>query len=199
MRILFFVFGIAITLVLFCGFTGHKTETYSFSVFRDDKKIGDLVTKSELVSGCTLYSLSSDVKIEMLVDILISERISNKYENGKLISASHNRTVNGINHSKRQLRYENDGYVSDSGKPMTNTGSWIGASVLRLYHSEPIGLSAVYSEAQACWIKLIPQKKGKYKALLPDGKSTTFSYTNGLLYMVVSETNWGQVVFKKMD
>lgn len=194
----FFSLLIAILLLSsICAFTCSKAGKTNFEVFKDNEKIGNLETNSELISGYTLYSLSSDVEIDMLIDVRISERISNKYEKGKLIAASHSRTVNGINQSSKDLRYEKDGYVSASGKPLTNTGNWIGASVLGLYYNEPIGLTAVYSEGQACWIKLVQQGSGTYKALLPDGKSTTFCYINGQLQKVVSETNWGQVVFKR--
>lgn len=197
MRAFFSLIIVVLLLCSVCAFTNARVDISNFEVFKDNERIGDLETKSELISGCTLYSLSSDVEIDMLVDVRIAERISNRYEKGKLMAASHSRTVNGINQSRNDLRYENDGYVSASGKRLTNTGNWIGASVLGLYHNEPIGLTAVYSEGQACWIKLVQLEKGVYKALLPDGRSTTFYYSNGQLQKVVSETNWGQVIFKR--
>ncbi len=179
------------------GYKNSSSTNYTLEVFKSGERIGQIETQSFQTGEALNYALHSDVEIDMLLTIKISETISNRYQHGKLLAASHNRVVNGVNQSKSDLRFENNQYVSGNGKPMNNTGSWIGISVLALYHKEPIGISAVYSEGQACWVNLKQLEVGVYKALLPDEKSATFYYTNGQLSKVVSETKWGEIVFKR--
>jgi hypothetical protein len=76
-------------------------------------------------------------------------------------------------------------------------GTWIGTSILSLYHKEPVGLEGVYSETLGMWLTLKSIGPSIYQVNLPDAKRAIYHYENGELKKVVTDTKWGEIVFKR--
>lgn len=193
------------TFILLCAALGlaiqsHKqnnASTYTMEVYRNGERVGVLQTNKLQKGETRYYELASDVEINKLISLKISERISNQYDKEKLLEASHLRLVNGIHQSNIQLKYDNNKYIEANGKVVERAGTWIGASILSLYHKEPVGLEGVYSESLARWLTLTCIASSCYQVSLPDDKRAVFHYENGELQKVVTETKWGEIVFKR--
>jgi hypothetical protein len=169
----------------------HKQNdafSYTMDVYRNGERVGLLQTHKLQTGEKSQYELHSDVEIN---------KLSNQYEKGKLLKASHLRMVNGIHQSNVQLKYENNKYVEADGKVVERAGTWIGTSILSLYHKEPVGLEGVYSETLGMWLTLKSIGPSIYQVNLPDAKRAIYHYENGELKKVVTDTKWGEIVFKR--
>jgi hypothetical protein len=196
-RSIVFILLCAVIGIASQGYKQSNFSSYTMEVYRNGERVGVLQTSKSLNSEKSFYELKSDVEINKLVTVKISESLSNQYESGKLLSASHQRKVNGIHQSNVQLKYDNNKYVTHNGKVVEQAGTWIGASILSLYHKEPIGLEGVYSESHGVWLKVSRVGNGVYHVSLPNQQSAIYHYNKGELVKVVSATKWGEIIFKR--
>ena len=71
-------------------------------------------------------------------------------------------------------------------------------SVTDLFFEEPVGLQNIFSNMFA---EMVPLKKlgsGKYQVTTPDKKTTIYTYSNGKLVIIESETPAGNVLSKRI-
>jgi hypothetical protein len=192
-----FILLCAVLSIILQSHKQNNASSYTMNVYRNGEHVGVLQTNKLQTGEKSQYELHSDIEINKLITVKISERLSNQYEKGKLLRATHLRLVNGIYQSNVQLKYDNNKYVEADGKVVERAGTWIGTSILSLYHKEPVGLEGVYSESLGMWLTLMSVGPSVYQVNLPNEKRAVYHYENGELKKVVSDTKWGEIVFKR--
>lgn len=66
-----------------------------------------------------------------------------------------------------------------------------------MYFKEPLGITAIYSSANAQFFKIYYVSAGVYRLALPEGKSAVFTYLNGAFTQAEVTTKTDTIVIKK--
>lgn len=174
-------------------------ETTSYSVYHNSKKVGTVTTTKVINDKKITYSLLSDVKIDLIIDISIVEQITDVFESDQLNNSSHSRKINTVEKVNNTASWNGKLYqLAKNGKQGNTITEKIKTTVMSLYYSEPADLTKVYSQnaQQVCTIK--KRQAHIYDLQLPDGKTTRYKYSSGKLYAVESNTSWGKVSFYRV-
>jgi hypothetical protein len=171
-------------------------SSQNYSVFYQSKKIGTL-TASKTVKGKVVnYALISDVKVNVVKDYLIVEKINEEFKEDKLHSSIHTRHVNAVlKANNKAVRTGNYYKVSSDNKHVDSLTQWILHTTLTLYFKEPTDKQIVYSQNYQKLIAIKKVKDGVYELPLPNGKKATYHYTAGKLKMLESSSFFGDVQF----
>jgi hypothetical protein len=174
----------------------EQTRTINFHVERGGERIGTLSVLQKVSKHRTTYTLSSDVEVEFLFNIQVTEKITDVFEDGYLLSSSHQRYVNGVLKVDQSVHRGGVGYlVVDQGDRMKQLEDGIEQSILTLYFQEPTHGTMVYSQNFRRMLRLEEIGAHRYSVELPNGTTTTFSYEEGVLTKVQSDTYVGDVKF----
>ena len=193
-----------ILLLLLHVFTyanGQKSES-TFHVFLKDKHIGK-VQAIEIKQGTEVIR---DVRAETDASVMmlsVHVETDTKVINGNrvLIEGTAYRHTNrgpgDIHATTKRLaakKYEHD---RNGTKSLYELGE-ITFSVTDLFFEEPVGLKNIFSNM---FVEMVPLKtlgSGKYQVTTPDEKTTIYTYSNGKLVIVESETPAGNVLSKRI-
>jgi hypothetical protein len=191
--------SICATLMFFSTFA-QNTE-YSLGIFFKGDKIGT-VKATEIVAGTKSTKdlrTTSDAKV-MCVQIHVEMDVNTIQDNGVLVQGTAFKHANRGSedvHSKTQQTAPKTYSVQRNNENSTLTNKVIKTCVIDLYFKEPVGITTVYSNMFAQDVPLAHIGVGKYKLTTPNNKSTTFTYQNGKLMTVESETALGTVTTKR--
>lgn len=177
-----------------------SNETTTYSVYHNSKKVGTVTTTKTVSNKKTTYSLLSDVKIDLIIDINIVEQITDVFESDQLNNSNHSRKINTVEKVNNTASWNGKLYqLAKNGKQGTTIAEKIKTTVMSLYYSEPADQAKVYSQnaQKVCTVK--KQQPHIYDLELPDGKTTRYKYSSGKLYAVESNTTWGKVSFYRVN
>jgi hypothetical protein len=187
---------LALACIVLISYTEIKPNEISFKVYRGKNHIGKLTSAESIENGKTTYTLNYDVKIDVLLSIKIIENMTSVFQDKKMLTSVQTRFINGTAKVKNTAYWKDGMYtMKNKDDELTYIKSNIYANICNLYSKEPLNIAEVYSES---YQQLIPLKKiepNKYSIELPDGNTSIYSYKNGLLQEVVSNTNWGNLRF----
>lgn len=173
-----------------------ETREINYDVLRGGDKIGTLSVLQKVCKQRTTYTLSSDVEVEFLFNIQVSEKITDVFEDGSLLMSSHQRYVNGVLKVDQSVQRGGVGYrVVDQGDRMKELGDGIEVSILSLYFQEPTDGTPVYSQNFRRMLRIEESGSHRYSIELPNGTTTTYYYEEGALIKVQSDTYVGEVKF----
>lgn len=173
-----------------------ETRKITYDVLRGGDKIGTLSVLQKVSKQRTTYTLSSDVEVEFLFNIQVSEKITDVFEDGYLLTSSHQRYVNGVLKVDQSVQRGGVGYrVVDQGDRMKELEDGIEVSILSLYFQEPTDGTLVYSQNFRRMLRIEERGGHRYSIELPNGTTTTYYYEEGALIMVQSDTYVGEVKF----
>jgi hypothetical protein len=180
---------------------GQKSEV-SFHVFLKDKLIGK-VQAIEIKQGTEVIR---DVRAETDASVMmlsVHVETDTKVVNGNkvLIEGTAYRHTNrgpgDIHATTKRLaakKYEHD---RNGTKSLYDQGE-ITFSVTDMFFEEPVGLQKIFSNM---FVEMVPLKvlgSGKYQVTTPDQKTTVYTYSNGKLVIIESETPAGNVFSKRI-
>jgi len=173
-----------------------SSNLQNFTVYYKAQKVGTLTTTKTIDDKKSTYNLSSDVKITMVAEFHIVEAMCDVFDGARLQTSSYSRSVNNEQKVKNTVvRNANEYVLSKDGKRAKVIKEWILTTVMSLYYQEPTDLVSVYSQSFQEVLKLTKLREHVYSLKLPHGKSTIYQYTDGKIYSVTSDTNWGKVKF----
>ena len=173
-----------------------------FNVAFKDKNIGTIHAVKE-VSGTKVSSdlkTNTDAKVFMM-SIHVESEVTAVKENGVLVQGTAFRHANRGSedvHAKVTKVADKTYQAVKNGKTTKIENKLIDVCVVDLYHQEPKGLNAIFSNMYADFLKVKALGAGKYQVTTPDNKDTYYNYQNGQLVLVESNTPLGKVVCKRI-
>lgn len=174
----------ATTLFAFVCFSGGlmaQEQMVKYNVLHSGKVVGhmDLYQKRD---GDDLYlKMTSQVKMRFILSIKVDIHEESVFENGKLISSSVCRNVNGKEKANRQTRACGDCYQTVAeGKSGQLTQKHISQNLMLLYCREPDNNAQIYSDNFQQFLLVKQVSQHVYRIDLPDGNYNFYSYTNGI-------------------
>ena len=188
-------------LHVFTYVKGQKSEI-SFHVYLKDKLIGK-VEAIEIKKGTEVIR---DVKAESDASVMmlsVHVETDTKVINGNRVQIEGtayrhtNRGPSDIHATTKRLaakKYELDRNGTKSLYELEE----ITFSVTDLFFEEPVGIQKIFSNMFAEMVPLKTLGSGKYQVTTPDKKSTIYTYSNGKLVVIESETPAGNVLSKRI-
>lgn len=162
--------------------------------------VGTLVAEQWIDSEKTTYALQSKVKVDLLFVIGVEESITDVFENAQLIHSDHKRQVNQkLKAHNTLIRTGNTYFLKNKDLASKKMDHIIGATVLSIYFNEPYHGQKLYSQNFQQMLSIERIGEGRYKVALPNGNNTFFQYRRGMLYSVQSDTDWGKIIFDRVD
>jgi hypothetical protein len=185
-----------LTAVYHGGDKDYVYESY-YNIFRDGKIVGHVRCSRSEKNGVTEYVTESKVKISLLVDISIYNKIESSFINGILSRGSMVRKINGKARSESHISWQNDKYmVSGVGGKSGEWHSRIEFSTGCLMHAEPDRYTKIYSENFRQLVAVEPVGPHKYAIKLPDGKDNFYTYKDGVCIEVEVPTAFATVYIR---
>jgi hypothetical protein len=171
-------------------------ETLSYSVVRDHKTIGQIRIQRTINKNETDYFFESTVKLRVLVNIEVYDRMKVKFRGGQMIQSQLYRTLNGRVRVDNKTTWNGRGYdIVDEGKHQKVMPQIIRLSTASLYYHEPEKSQMVFSEKFQQMVPIKHLGNRRYQLNLPNGNQTRFTYANGICKLVEAETDWANLQF----
>jgi len=173
----------------------------NFEVSLDGKIIGGMVATKEVNGDEVNYTLHSDVEAKVLrMSVEVESELEMRTKDQILISGTSyqysNRGKSNISASVK--RQEDKTYKAvKNGKTRVLPISQIQNTVTDLYFREPVGVSTVYSIADADFLSIESKENGLYLLILSNGKRNTFTYVDGYLEKMRAPILGGAVEIKR--
>lgn len=197
------IFPLLLICFFFIGSTTIKAQNtvINFDVIFDGKSIGTLTASKEVAGTKIVKNLRSntDAKILML-SVHVESEVHVKTEGEILTSATAYRHANRGAEDIQTTTVKGTGNtynIVKNGEKIQLTHAGIKFCVTDLYFTEPLGVTNVYSSTYGAFLPVKYISKGVYKIILPDGKTTTFTYVNGKLTGAVATMSLGDITFKR--
>lgn len=197
------LFSILLISVFFIGSNLVKAQhsVIDFDVIYDGKSIGTL-TASKTVEGKKVVKnlrSNTDAKV-LMISVHVESEVKVHSEGEIITSATAYRHANRGAEDIQTTTLKGAGNVYDivkNGEKIQLTHVGIKFCVTDLYFTEPLGITSVYSSTYGTFLPLKYVSKGVYKIVLPDGKTTTFTYVGGKLTQAVATISLGEILFKR--
>ncbi len=197
------IFSFLLISFFYFGSTLVKAQNtvINFDVIYDGKSIGTL-TASKTVEGKKIIkniSSNTDAKV-LMINVHVESEVKVHSEGEIMTSATAYRHANRGAEDIQTTTIKGAGNVYDivkNGQKIQLTHVGIKFCVTDLYFAEPLGISSIYSSTYGEFLPLKYVSKGVYKIILPDGKSTTFTYVGGKLTQALVSASVGEILFKR--
>ncbi|HMO41286.1 MAG TPA: hypothetical protein PKC76_13470 [Saprospiraceae bacterium] len=124
---------------------------------------------------------------------------SAEYRNGQLRSSISEQKLNGKLRERMRIHLQEGHYHMQAGQEMRSHQGAITWSVAMLYQREPKGIKQVFSERFGVYCNLKEVAPHHYELLMPDGKTTHYSYRNGVCAEVQSAHTMGSIRMVRID
>jgi len=155
------------------------------------------VTLNKNVSGnTTVFSMSSEIKVRMIMLFKIISSEYAEFRDGKMIHSYVFRKMNETMKVQNHARLCSSGYEieNESGKKLLAI-SPVTFNVLSMYFGEPPVGTSVYSNSQQNSVQVEKLRNGVYRIQSPDGNSNEYYYNNGICTRVKIDTNFYSAEF----
>ena len=174
-------------IVFEVDFKGEKIGLLRAVEERDGNKvIKDLKTETNTKILVIAIHVETEVQINKEDDILME---------GKAYRHS-NRGTEDVH--ARTSRIGDKSYQLECNGKKSNYNEDITICMIDMYFKEPLGITSVFSNMYAQKLELKLMRPGKYQLMTPDNKNSYFTYENGMLMTVESETPVGKIVSKRL-
>ncbi|SHG94718.1 DUF6134 family protein [Chryseobacterium vrystaatense] len=171
-------------------------EYLNYSIIKDDKTIGNIRVERYLKDDITEYLFESRAKVKILYSIEIYDKMGVTFKQNMLQQAKLYRTMNGKLKVNNTATWNGSFYnLSDKDGANGSLKQSIFSSTASLYFNEPGNLKSVFSEK---FQKMIPIQKinsNKYRIDLPNGNTTTYTYSKGVCTLVEANTDFANLKF----
>ncbi|WP_242202283.1 DUF6134 family protein [Aestuariivivens insulae] len=151
-----------------------------YNVVKNEKVIGVIKINKHTSESSIVYTLSSTIKVKLLLKFDIVGKEKAIYKNGVLTFSSVYRTLNNkvkvnhnivLNNNQYQVQSSNDIKYLDY-KTITH-------NLVMLYFQEPIGVTSIFCDNQKEMVPVKALSEGKYKVEISNDKYNVFHYKNG--------------------
>ncbi|WP_347219576.1 DUF6134 family protein [Chryseobacterium sp.] len=171
-------------------------EYLNYSIIKDDKTIGNIRVERSLKDNITEYLFESRAKVKILYSIEIYDKMGVTFKQNILQHAKLYRTMNGKLKVNNTATWNGSFYnLSDKDGANGSLQQSIFCSTASLYFNEPGNLKSVFSEK---FQKMVPIQKidsKRYRINLPNGNTTTYTYSSGICTLVEANTDFANLKF----
>ncbi|MDN3693793.1 hypothetical protein QWZ06_16585 [Chryseobacterium tructae] len=171
-------------------------EHLNYSIIKDDKTIGNIRVERSLKNDITEYLFESRAKVKILYSIEIYDKMGVTFKQNILQQAKLYRTMNGKLKVNNTATWNGSFYnLSDKDGANGFLQQSISCSTASLYFNEPGNLKSVFSEK---FQKMVPIQKidsKRYRINLPNGNTTTYTYSSGICTLVEANTDFANLKF----
>jgi hypothetical protein len=152
----------------------------SYTVFHNGSPTGKLQLYRNVQPNKVQIRIDSDVKLNILIRVNVRSIEEAIFENGIMVSSTLRRMVNGHDKVNQQLLGTGISYQlhDNSGASMLPCYP-IRASILWLYHMEPVGLKEVFSDNFKKNVPIEKVDSCRYRVRFPNGHENYYSYQHG--------------------
>jgi len=173
----------SILFFLFCIITEQiPAQDLEYNITANKNQLGTILVKQTEKNGIIQIQATSEVKVQLFVNINLKYILNCTYKNNQLLYSSVTTYVNGKLHStstteKKEGYYEviKDGHSSRLYENIKYSGAL-------LYHTEPIGKTKLYSEFNGIEKPIKKIDAHTYQITNPDnGHISIYKYKNGIL------------------
>ncbi|HEV7332596.1 MAG TPA: DUF6134 family protein [Flavisolibacter sp.] len=168
-----------------------QEQNLLYAIHRNGDKVGDLTYRQVTEGTKTTFSIQSVVKVSMLLTFTVQAWEESVYQNNVLQFSSLVRKVNGRERTNRQIRNAGNNKVTITNKnnARQEKNYVINYNTLRLYATEPLSISSVFSDNYQQFLSIEKLATHHYRIKFPDGGSNEYFYRDGLCRRVkVSST-----------
>jgi hypothetical protein len=191
-------------IIVFTGFwtiTSAQNTKIQFDVFLKNKPIGKLTATEVSSGGQTIRDVRSDSEAKIFMFSVHVETDTKVISEGSMLKDGvayrhSNRGPNDIHASTTRIapkKYE----CNRNGTKTLFEQKEITFSITDLFFSEPVGRSEIYSNIFTQMVPLKILGNGRYQVTNPENKIATYTYANGKLVKIESETLAGTVTTKR--
>ena len=158
-----------------------QQDVHRYSILYKGDKVGFMQITQNKTGDSIHYKTISDVKMSMIFSIHVATTEESMFVRDRLMSSAVVRNVNGNDRVNRQLTAVNDYYMlNNQGKKKASAADAINFNLTRLYLSEPVNKTKVWSDAYHEYLKIQQVSPHKYKVTLPDGDFNYYYFNNGI-------------------
>ncbi len=163
-----------------------SSQEFKYEIAHKTHKLGDLIVSRTKDNEKTVISVTSDVKVKLILNIDLRYELKSSYnQEGELTSSSVKTFVNNKLHSDMAIDKKDHKYQITNDGDLSVYNDSIGYSGAMLYLYEPIGITKMFSEIDGYDINIKKMKDGVYQ-LIHAGKTSgnEFVYKDGHLKQV---------------
>jgi hypothetical protein len=174
----------------------QKSEIVYQVIFKG-AKIGTLHAVEEKADKKSIFDLSTktDAKV-LMMSVHVESEVKATFVDGLLISGTAYRHASRGSEDVQAhvIRSTSNGYQKErNGKKGIIENTKIIFCVVNLFFREPKGMNKIFSNMYADFLSVKQISPGKYQVTTPDNKNSYYTYQNGKLIKVESETPLGKV------
>lgn len=186
-------------LFLFANTSWGQKNVFQYEVIFKNKSIGKVTAtlKSSGAKSIKDISTLTDAKI-LLMSVHVESEINVVYQKGVMLKGVAYRHANRGNsdvHSTVTMVGDSNYKIERNGK-IEQLNSNITFCVADLFFQEPKGISTIFSNMYAKQLSVKETTNGRYVVATPDNKNSYYTYKNGKLVLVESDTPLGKVISK---
>lgn len=182
-------------LIVVTASTVH-CESLRYAIMHNNKNIGTLHIDRSTKNGVTEYFFESNVKLTILFDIAVYDRMRVTFRGNQMLQAILYRTLNGKVKVDNSVTWNGKHYyMTSKDNERTYFNQLIYFTTATLYYHEPVKTSHIFSEKFQQLIPISPVSNNRYRMDLPNGNKTYYSYANGVCSLVEAETDWADLKF----
>ncbi len=172
-----------------------QAQNLHYLIRLDNEQMGDMhATKTK--GSKEKYLMESKIKVEKLIKIDLFYKIEALFEKDILQLSNALETANGKEHTNSETKKNKSGYsIKTKKETKTISHKGITNNLCKLYFEEPVGINSVWSDTFGEMLTLKPAGEHRYELMLPNGKSSFYSYFKGICTLVETEIMFGKVTF----
>lgn len=161
----------------------------------DNEQMGDMhATKTK--GSKEKYLMESKIKVEKMIKIDLFYKIEAIFEKNILLVSNAIESANGKEHINSETKKNKVGYtVKTKRETKTISHKGITNNLCKLYFEEPVGITNVWSDTFGQMLTIKPVGEHRYELILPNGKSSFYSYLKGICTLVETEMMFGKITF----
>ena len=120
----------------------------------------------------------------------------NIFEKNILLLSNVIETANGKTQTNSETKRNSTGYgVTTKKETKTIIHKGITNNLSKIYFEEPLGIKLIWSDSFGEMLTLKPAGEHRYELILPNGKSSFYSYIKGICTLVETEIVFGKLTF----
>ena len=168
-----------------------QEQNLLYSIHRKGEKVGDLSYRKVTEGSKTTFVIQSVVKVSLLLTFTVQAWEESVYQSNVLQFSSLVRKVNGRERTNKQIHNTGNNEVTITNKNNAKQvkNYVITYNTLRLYATEPLLFSHVFSDNYQQFLPIEKLAAQHYRVKFPEGGSNEYFYRDGLCRRVkVSST-----------
>jgi hypothetical protein len=178
------------------GFTLlNQGQNLHYLIRLDNEQMGDMHA-SKTKGSKEKYLMESKIKVEKMIKVDLFYKIEAIFEKNILLLSNALETANGKEHTNSETIKNKSGYsVKTKKETKTIPHKGISYNLCKLYFEEPIGVNNIWSDTFGEMLTLKPAGEHRYELVLPNGKSSFYSYFKGICTLVETDFMFGKITF----